>query len=117
MLLIRFSSAPLPLFSSTVRSWHNHPVSHRDEIIEERDLPVCYTAYTPCFRREAGSYGKDTKGLARIHQFDKVELVKFVHPKSSYEEHDKLLADACRILEMLEIPYRVVLLASADVER
>ena len=66
---------------------------HRDEILKEEDLPLKYTAYTPCFRREAGSYGKDTKGLVRIHQFDKVELVKFTRPEDSYAEHETLLKD------------------------
>ena len=87
---------------------------HRDEVLEEDDLPLYYTAYTACFRREAGSYGRDTKGLLRVHQFDKVELVKFTLPETSYEEHEKLLADAEEVLQSLKIPYRVVLLASGD---
>jgi len=87
---------------------------HRDETLNEEDLPLYYTAYTTCFRREAGSYGKDTRGLVRIHQFDKVELVKFVKPENSYEELESLLADACKIFQLLGIPYRVLLLASAD---
>jgi len=87
---------------------------HRDEILKEEDLPVLYTAYTACFRREAGSYGKDTKGLIRVHQFDKVELVKFVRPEQSYDELEKLVQDAEKILQLLEIPYRVMLLASED---
>ncbi len=87
---------------------------HRDEVLKEEDLPLKYTAYTPCFRREAGSYGKDTKGLVRIHQFDKVELVKFCKPETSYEEHEKLLKDAEKILQLLEIPYRVMQLCSGD---
>ncbi|MBI4845035.1 MAG: serine--tRNA ligase [Candidatus Omnitrophica bacterium] len=87
---------------------------HRDEIIAEENLPIYYTAYTPCFRREAGSYGKDTRGLLRVHQFDKVELVKFVHPSSSYEEHEKLLVDAEEVLQLLKLPYRVVLLSTGD---
>ncbi len=87
---------------------------HRDEVLEEDDLPIYYTAYTACFRREAGSYGRDTKGLLRVHQFDKVELVKFTLPETSYEEHEKLLADAEEVLQSLKIPYRVVLLASGD---
>ncbi len=87
---------------------------HRDEVLSEEDLPIYYTAYTACFRREAGSYGRDTKGLLRVHQFDKVELVKFSLPETSYEEHEKLLADAEEVLQLLEIPYRVVLLASGD---
>ncbi|HQP09959.1 MAG TPA: serine--tRNA ligase [Candidatus Omnitrophota bacterium] len=87
---------------------------HRDEILREEDLPIYYTAYTPCFRREAGSYGKDTRGLVRVHQFDKVELVKFVKPESSYEEHEKLVADAEKIFQLLGLSYRVLLLASGD---
>jgi seryl-tRNA synthetase len=87
---------------------------HRDEILREEDLPVYYTAYTPCFRREAGSYGKDTRGLVRVHQFDKVELVKFVKPETSYQEHEKLVADAEKIFQLLGLPYRVLLLASGD---
>ena len=86
----------------------------RDEVLEEERLPVCYTAYTPCFRREAGSYGKDTKGLMRVHEFDKVELVKFVKPEASYAEHEKLLENALRVLDLLELTYRVVLLAAGD---
>ncbi|MBI4436544.1 MAG: serine--tRNA ligase [Candidatus Omnitrophica bacterium] len=87
---------------------------HRDEVLEEKELPLYYTAYTPCFRREAGSYGKETKGLTRVHQFDKVELVKFTHPDKSYEEHEKLLKDAEEVLQLLEIPYRVMLLSTGD---
>lgn len=87
---------------------------HRDEILEEEDLPLRYTAYTVCFRREAGSYGKDTKGLVRVHQFDKVELVKFVKPEHSYDELEKLVANAEAIFQKLGLAYRVVLLASGD---
>lgn len=87
---------------------------HRDEIFQEEDLPLYYVAYTPCFRREAGSYGKETKGLTRVHQFDKVELVKFTPPNRSYEEHETLLRDAEEVLQLLELPYRVVLLSTAD---
>lgn len=87
---------------------------HRDEILAEESLPLNYVAYTPCFRREAGSYGKDTKGLIRNHQFNKVELVKFVKPEDSEKELEKLLADAEKILQLLEIPYRVVILCSGD---
>ncbi|MBI3252536.1 MAG: serine--tRNA ligase [Candidatus Omnitrophica bacterium] len=87
---------------------------HRDEILKEEDLPLKYTAYTPCFRREAGSYGKDTKGLVRVHQFDKVELVKFTKPEDSYKAHESLLKDAEKILDLLEIPYRVIQLSSGD---
>jgi seryl-tRNA synthetase len=86
----------------------------RDEILEESDLPVKYTAYSPCFRREAGSYGKDTKGLSRVHQFDKVELVKFVRPEDGLKELESLVGEAETILQKLELPYRVVLLGSGD---
>ncbi|WP_404422567.1 serine--tRNA ligase [Nibricoccus sp. IMCC34717] len=86
----------------------------RDEILEESALPVYRCAYTPCFRREAGSYGKDVRGLNRLHQFDKVELLKWVHPSSSYEELDKLREDAERILQLLGLPYRVLLMCGGD---
>jgi len=86
----------------------------RDEILSEDNLPVYYTAYTACFRREAGSYGKDTKGLMRVHQFDKVELVKFVRPESSYDELEKLVGNAETVLQLLGLPYRVVMLATQD---
>ncbi|MCK9574038.1 MAG: serine--tRNA ligase [Candidatus Omnitrophica bacterium] len=88
---------------------------HRDEVLHEEDLPIYYTAYTACFRREAGSYGKDTKGLTRVHQFDKVELVKFVKPQDSYNELEKLLVNACTVLELLDIPYRILELATGDI--
>jgi len=84
------------------------------EIIREADLPICYTAYTPCFRSEAGSYGRDTRGLIRQHQFDKVELVKFCKPETSYEELEKLLDNAEEILRLLGLPYRVVALSTGD---
>jgi seryl-tRNA synthetase len=87
---------------------------HRDEIVKETDLPIYYTAYTPCFRREAGSYGKDTRGLIRQHQFNKVELVKFVRPEDSYAELEKLTNDAEDILQRLGLPYRVVALCTGD---
>ncbi|MDD5561625.1 MAG: serine--tRNA ligase [Candidatus Omnitrophica bacterium] len=87
----------------------------RDEIIDEDKLPVYYTAYTACFRREAGSYGKDTKGLIRVHEFDKVEMVKFVRPEDSYDELEKLVADAEEVLQLLELPYRVVMLSTQDI--
>ncbi len=87
---------------------------HRDEILKEEDLPICYTAYTACFRREAGSYGKDTRGLIRVHQFDKVELVKFVRPENSYAELESLVGHAEKVLQVLGLPYRVVMLASGD---
>lgn len=87
---------------------------HRGEILRGTELPICYTAYTPCFRKEAGSYGKDTRGLIRQHQFNKVELVKFAHPAESYRELEKLLADAEEVLRLLGIPYRVMELCTAD---
>lgn len=87
---------------------------YREEILNEEDLPIYFTAYTPCFRAEAGSYGKDTKGIIRQHQFDKVELVKFVKPETSYDELEKLTANAEKVLQELELPYRVVALCSGD---
>lgn len=87
----------------------------RDDILDEGQLPVYFAAYTACFRREAGSYGKETKGLMRVHQFDKVELVKFVRPETSYDELEKLTANAEKVLQLLRIPYRVVMLASGDI--
>jgi len=87
---------------------------HRDEILKEDELPIKYVAYTPCFRSEAGSYGKDVKGIIRQHQFNKVELVKFSNPDNSYEEHESLTQNAERVLELLGLPYRVVVLCTAD---
>ncbi len=87
----------------------------RDEILKEDDLPVHYTACTPCFRREAGSYGKDTRGLIRQHQFNKVELVKFVKPENSYDELEVLTGNAEEVLKRLELPYRVVTLCTGDI--
>jgi len=84
------------------------------EILKEKDFPIKLTAYTPCFRREAGAYGKDIRGLIRQHQFDKVELVKICHPNTSYNELESLTKDAERILQLLELPYRVVELCTAD---
>ena len=88
---------------------------HRNEILDEKSLPIYYTAYTPCFRREAGSYGKETRGLLRVHQFDKVELVKFVKPETSYEELEALLKNAEAVLQALELPYRVISLSTGDI--
>jgi seryl-tRNA synthetase len=88
---------------------------YRDTILNGRDLPLYYTAYTPCFRREAGSYGKDTKGLSRVHQFDKVEMVKFVKPQHSYDELELLLQDAEDVLQALRLPYRIQLLSTGDI--
>ncbi len=87
---------------------------HRDETVDEKDLPIKYTAFTPCFRSEAGSYGRDTKGLIRQHQFNKVELVKFTTPETSSQELDALLADAEEVLQLLGLHYRVVTLCSGD---
>lgn len=87
---------------------------YRDEIIDASQLPIYHCAYTPCFRREAGSYGRDTKGLIRLHQFNKVELVKIVHPSTSEAEHEKLVEDAAAILEALKLPYRVIELCTGD---
>lgn len=87
---------------------------YRDEILEAENLPIKYCAYTPCFRREAGSYGRDTRGLIRLHQFDKVELVKFVHPDESAQAHEQLVADAEAILQALKLPYRVIELCTGD---
>jgi len=87
---------------------------HQDEVLEEKVLPLYYTAYTPCFRKEAGSYGKDTRGLIRQHQFNKVELVKFTKPEHSYEELEKLLSNAEEVLRRLRLPYRVVNLCAGD---
>jgi seryl-tRNA synthetase len=88
---------------------------HQGEILDHEQLPIRYTAYTPCFRSEAGSYGKDTRGLIRQHQFNKVELVKFVDPENSYEELEKLLQDAETVLKRLDLPYRVVSLCTGDI--
>jgi seryl-tRNA synthetase len=87
---------------------------HQDEILDQEQLPIYYTAYTPCFRSEAGSYGKDTRGLIRQHQFNKVELVKFSLPENSYEELESLLESAESILKRLELPYRIVTLCTGD---
>lgn len=87
---------------------------YRDEILSEEDLPIYMVSYTPCYRREAGSYGKDIRGIIRQHQFNKVELVKIVKPEHSYEELEKLTADAEDVLKLLGLPYRVVLLCTGD---
>jgi len=87
---------------------------HRDEILKAEGLPIYYTAYTACFRREAGAYGKETKGMIRVHQFDKVELVKIVEPQNSYDELEKLLQNAEEVLQLLGLPYRVRLLCTGD---
>lgn len=87
---------------------------YRDDVLEASQLPIYHCAYTPCFRREAGAYGRDTKGLIRLHQFNKVELVKFVHPNTSEEEHQALVGNAEAILQALKLPYRVIELCTAD---
>lgn len=88
---------------------------HMDEILEFEKLPIKYTAYSPCFRSEAGSAGRDTRGIIRQHQFNKVELVKFVNPDNSYEELETLLANAEKVLQLLELPYRVIELCTGDI--
>ena len=87
---------------------------YRDEVLDASQLPIYHCAYTPCFRREAGSYGKDTRGLIRLHQFNKVELVKLVHPENSVTEHEALVANAEAILQVLKLPYRVLELCTGD---
>ncbi len=87
---------------------------HREEILNEKDLPIKYVGYSPCFRREAGSYGKESKGFLRVHQFNKVEMVKFVKPETSYDELENLVSDAEDILKELKIPYRILMLCTGD---
>ncbi|NEO97301.1 MAG: serine--tRNA ligase [Symploca sp. SIO2E9] len=87
---------------------------YRDEVLHASELPIYMCAYTPCFRREAGSYGRDTRGLIRLHQFNKVELVKLVHPQTSEDEHQKLVKNAAAILEALKLPYRILELCTGD---
>jgi seryl-tRNA synthetase len=88
---------------------------YRDEILEAKDLPIHLAGYTACFRREAGAAGKDTRGLQRMHQFDKVELVKFTTPESSYTELESMTADAESVLQLLRLPYRVIEICSGDI--
>lgn len=87
---------------------------HRDEILAEKDLPIKYVGYSPCFRREAGSYGKDSKGFLRVHQFNKVEMVKFSKPENSYDELEEMTNDAENILKALNVPYRILMLCTGD---
>ncbi len=87
---------------------------HSREIIPEKKLPICYVAYTPCFRREAGSYGKVVRGISRVHQFNKVELVKYTTPEQGYEEFEKLLSDAEEVVQLLGLPYRIIVLSTGD---
>jgi seryl-tRNA synthetase len=87
---------------------------HRDEILDGASLPLGYVAYTPCFRREAGAHGKDTRGIIRVHQFDKVELVRFCRPEDGADQHALLTSHAEKVLQLLELPYRVMALAAGD---
>ena len=87
---------------------------YRDEIVKENDLPIKMTAYTPCFRREAGSYGKDVRGLNRVHQFDKVEIIQLVHPEKSYAVLEEMVAHVEKLLQSLELPYRILRLCGGD---
>lgn len=87
---------------------------HRDEIIPDKKLPIHYVAYTPCFRREAGSYGKEVRGIKRVHQFNKVELVKYTKPEDGYEEFEKLMNDAEEAVKLLGLPYRIMVLCTGD---
>ncbi len=87
---------------------------YRDEIVKEIDLPIKMTAYTPCFRREAGSYGKDVRGLNRVHQFDKVEIVQLVHPGKSYEAHEEMVSHVEKLVQSLNLPYRILNLCGGD---
>ncbi len=121
-----FGTGQLPKFEEDlfkIKDWDYYliptaevPVTniHRDEVLREEDLPIAYTAYTPCFRSEAGSYGKDTRGLIRQHQFNKVELVRFSHPEESYNQLEILLSHAETILQRLNLHYRVVILCTGD---
>lgn len=88
---------------------------HRDEVLSPSDFPIKYVAFSGCFRREAGSYGKDTRGLQRLHQFNKVEMVQFVHPDNSYEEWEKLITNAEAVLQKLNLPYRILELCTGDI--
>jgi len=87
---------------------------HQEEILDVKNLPTKYTAYSACFRREAGSYGKDTRGLQRLHQFNKVELVQFAHPEKSYQVLEEIVSNAETILKKLNLPYRVIELCTGD---
>ena len=121
-----FGTGQLPKFAADLfklegTDWYLTPTAevpvtnlHRDEVLSEKDLPISYCAYTPCFRAEAGAAGKDTRGMIRQHQFDKVELVKFTRADRSYDELEKLTRDAEDVLEKLELPYRRVALCRGD---
>jgi seryl-tRNA synthetase len=121
-----FGTGQLPKFKDDLFKLEGHPYYliptaevpvtnlHRDEILDESRLPVRYTAYTPCFRSEAGSYGKDVRGLIRQHQFNKVELVQLTTPETSYDALEELTGNAERVLQILELPYRVMCLSTGD---
>ena len=121
-----YGTGQLPKFAQDLFKCENHdlwlvptaevPLTnlYRDEVIDPARLPLSVTAYTPCFRSEAGSYGKDVRGIIRQHQFQKVELVKFTRPQESYEQHEQLTRDAETVLQRLGLPYRVMLLATGD---
>src|SRR5205814_7692358 len=87
---------------------------YRDQIVKAEELPIRMTAYTPCFRREAGSYGKDVRGLNRVHQFDKVEVVQLVHPDKSYEAHEEMISHVEKLVQSLNLPYRILNLCGGD---
>src|SRR5207237_9518907 len=87
---------------------------YRDEIVREENLPIKMTAYSPCFRREAGSFGSDVRGLNRVHQFDKVEVIQIVHPEKSYEVLEEMVHHVERLLQFLELPYRILRLCGGD---
>jgi seryl-tRNA synthetase len=87
---------------------------YRDVIVKESELPIKMTAYTPCFRREAGSYGKDVRGLNRVHQFDKVEIVQLVKPEVSYDTHEEMVLHVEKLLQSLNLPYRILALCGGD---
>ena len=109
------------LFKLRGNEWYLIPTAevpltnlHRDEILKEDELPKRYVAYTPCFRAEAGSYGKDVRGIIRQHQFNKVELMTYAHPENSYEELEELTNEASKVLELLQLPYRKIALSTGD---
>jgi seryl-tRNA synthetase len=121
-----FGTGQLPKFAADLfklegTDWYLTPTAevpvtnlHRDEVLSQKELPISYCAYTPCFRAEAGAAGKDTRGMIRQHQFDKVELVKFTSSQASREEHERLTRDAEDLLERLELPYRRIALCRGD---
>lgn len=109
------------MYHATVDNFYMVPTAevpvtniYRDVIVEESDFPICLTAYTPCFRREAGSYGKDVRGLNRLHQFDKVEIVRIEHPERSYRALDEMVAHVETLVKALGLPYRILRLCGGD---